>query len=78
MSTDEQRYTWNDTKNEWLKRECGFGFEDIVLAIEENGVIDDVTHPNPKYAHQNMLYVNLNDYIAAVLCVKDGQEKFLN
>ena len=69
---------WNPEKNEQLKRERGLCFEDVELALLENGFIDDQPHPNKeKYPNQRLLIVLINDYPCVVPYVKDGEKLFL-
>ena len=48
------QYAWDKQKNAWLRSERGFGFEDVVLALEEDGPLDDISHPNPKHLHHDL------------------------
>ena len=44
---------WNHGKNEALKIGRGISFKEIVLAIEADGLLDELRHPNPdKYTNQ--------------------------
>ena len=38
--------TWDDDKNEWLRRNRGLSFEDAVDYLEHDGLLDDILHPN--------------------------------
>ena len=70
-------YAWGMDKNETLRRERGFSFEDVVSAIEQNGVLGDVGHPSPNYPHQRIFFVALDNYAVAVPYIRDGDSKFL-
>ena len=62
-----KQYDWDERKNEKLIRERGVSFEEILLAIEKNGLVDITSHPNPvKYPHQNIYIVRLADYLYLV------------
>lgn len=77
---DEQKsqsFAWDADKNALLKKERGFGFEDLVLAIEEDGPLDDISHPSPSFAHQRILVVALQGYAIVVPYVNDGDTLFL-
>jgi len=39
-------FRWNHEKNESLKVERSISFEEIVLAIEADGLLDELRHPN--------------------------------
>ena len=73
-----ESYRWNHDKNERLKAERGIGFEQVILHIERGDVIDVLTNPNQsKYPNQQMLIVNIRDYIYLVPFVEDENGKFL-
>ena len=70
-------YSWDDEKNALLQEQRGFGFADIIAALEDGGLLDDIDHPSPNYPNQRVLYVALNGYAVAVPYVADGETKFL-
>src|SRR5262245_44998000 len=39
-------FDWNPEKNEELKARFGFGFERVVIAMAERGLLAERTHPN--------------------------------
>jgi len=39
-------YKWNEDKGTLLKSQRGFGFYDVLLEMQENGVMDHFKHPN--------------------------------
>ncbi|MEK6663261.1 MAG: toxin [Pseudomonadota bacterium] len=71
-------FRWNHDKNEALKIERSISFEEIVLAIEANGLLDELRHPNPdKYPNQSVLVVALDDYAYLVPYVEETDYYFL-
>ena len=71
-------YRWNHEKNEILKAERGVGFEQVILHIERGDLIDIIEHPNQaKYPNQQMLIVNIGNYVYLVPFVEDGESRFL-
>lgn len=71
-------FRWNHDKNEALKIERGISFEEIVLAIEADGLLDELRHPNPgKYPSQFVLVVALDDYVYLVPYVEEPDYYFL-
>ncbi|PPD34255.1 MAG: toxin [Methylomonas sp.] len=71
-------FRWNHDKNELLKKERDISFEEIVLAIEADGLLDELRHPNPeKYPNQFILVVALNGYIYLVPYVEEANYFFL-
>jgi uncharacterized DUF497 family protein len=71
----DRRFLWDEKKNEWLQRERGFSFDDVVVAYEHDFIIDDIDHPTRK--NQRILVVELDNFICAVPYVKDGEVYFL-
>jgi len=71
-------FRWNHEKNEKLKAERHISFEEITLAVEEDGFFDIVRHPNrEKYPGQRMLLVALRGYVYLVPFVEDDGFYFL-
>ena len=71
-------YKQNHEKNEKLKAELGFGFEQVFIHIERGDLIDVVMHPNQsKYPNQQMLIVKIREYAYLVPFVEDEEGKFL-
>lgn len=51
-------YDWDEGKNDFLKKERGISFEEIVLYISEGNIVDILEHPNTeKYPIQNVYLV---------------------
>jgi len=69
---------WNREKNEWLRKNRGICFEDILFYLDNNYLIDDVKHPNQaKYSGQRMMVFNIVEYIYLVPYVESEDEIFL-
>jgi len=69
---------WNGEKNELLKNERNISFDDIVVEIINDRIIDVVKHPNQdKYPNQKMYIISINDYIYVVPFVESDDEIFL-
>lgn len=73
----DKPFFWNPRKNSQIRQERGFGFEDIVEAIDSGGLIDDLCHHNDRYANQRMFVVNLNGYAIVVPYVEQQDYVFL-
>lgn len=72
--------TYNFEKDEILKRERDISFEDIILALENGDLLDDITHPNKeKYPNQNIfiILVKMKNYVYLVPYVEDETTIFL-
>jgi hypothetical protein len=71
-------FRWNHDKNEVLKIERSISFEEIVLAIEADGLLDELRHPNlDKYPNQSVFVVALDDYVYLVPYVEESNYYFL-
>jgi hypothetical protein len=71
-------FRWNHDKNEALKIERSVSFEEIVLALEADGLLDQLRHPNPeKYPNQSVLVVALDTYVYLVPYVEESDHFFL-
>ena len=68
-------FDWNEEKNLQLKKERSIGFERIVIAIEEGGIVDVMEHPNKEqYNNQLLIIVGIDDYayVVPVVCTEQG------
>ena len=64
-------FLWDPEKNQWLKRERGISFDQVVLHIEQGDLLDILEHPNPqKYPGQRILIVRLEAYVYLVPCLE--------
>lgn len=71
-------FRWAAGKNTELLAERGVGFEQIVVAIEAGGLVDVVSHPNPrKYPRQRIMIVLLDAYAYLVPFVEEIDHYFL-
>ena len=71
-------FRWNHDKNEELKKNRGISYEEIVLVIEADGLLDELQHPNPdRYLNQSILVVTLDDYVYLVPNVEESDYYFL-
>jgi uncharacterized DUF497 family protein len=71
-------FRWNHEKNEQLKAERNVSFEEIVLAIEADGLLDIVAHSiSGKFPNQRMLVVEIERYAYLVPFVEEADYYFL-
>lgn len=71
----KKRISWNEEKNNVLKKTRGIGFEAIVLLLEEHKIIDILENPN--YENQKYYIFDVNDYMICVPFVESADEIFL-
>lgn len=71
-------FRWSHDKNEKLKAARGISFEEIVLAIEADALLDVLRHANPgKYPKQQVLVVAVEEYAYLVPFVEEADYYFL-
>jgi hypothetical protein len=71
-------FRWNHDKNEALKIEREISFEEMVLAIEADGLLDELRHPNPeKYPNQSVFVIALDGYVYLLPYVEEPGYYFL-
>ncbi len=70
-------FDWNLGKNEKLIKERDIGFEEILIAITENHLLDIVKHSGKKYPNQKIFIVQVNNYVYLVPFVEDDEKVFL-
>lgn len=69
---------WDNKKNNLLKLERNVSFEDIIICLRNNKILDLLDNPNQdKYAGQKMLIVEINNYAYLVPYVETEDEIFL-
>jgi len=69
---------WDEQKNEWLKQNRGFGFEQVAVLIEQGQVLEVIDHPDQrKYPKQKMAIVEIDGYACLVPYVDDEDGVFL-
>lgn len=71
-------FDWDIKKNEKLKKERNISFEEILISIEEGGILDIVENSKKrKYPNQRIFIVNSNNYAYLVPFVEDKDKIFL-
>lgn len=71
-------FDWDEQKNAKLLAERDICFEDILTAIAEGRVLQNINHPNKaRYPNQKVLIVQVNDYAYIVPYIQDDTMIFL-
>lgn len=71
-------FDWNDEKNKKLKRERNISFEDVLVAISDDKILDILENKNTKrYPNQKVFIVNIAEYAYLVPFVEDKDKYFL-
>lgn len=71
-------FDWNEDKNSLLKETRNISFEEVVLSLANNKLLEIVEHPNKqKYPNQRMFIVEVKDYAYIVPFIEDEEKYFL-
>ena len=71
-------FQWDNEKNEWLKKNRGDCFEEAVILICREDLLEIVDHPKQgKYPGQKIATVRIGDYAYLVPYVQEGEDIFL-
>lgn len=71
-------FDWDEEKNQQLKEERDISFEEVLIAIADNQILDIIEHPNKKkYPNQKIFIVNINEYAYLVPFIEDEEKIFL-
>jgi uncharacterized DUF497 family protein len=72
------KYEWNPEKNEWLKKERGISFEQVIFHLSQGDVWKIADHPNQeKYPGQKIYFVVIDKYIYLVPYKREREQIFL-
>lgn len=72
-----KRIEWDEDKNKQLQIERNLSFEAVVIAIEQGKLLDIVPNPSSNHAHQNVLVVEIDNYLVLVPFIEDEEKIFL-
>jgi uncharacterized DUF497 family protein len=71
-------FRWDNEKNELLKKDRGVCFEQVVILMEREEVLETVEHPNQnRYPGQKIATIVIDDYAYLVPYVQESDEIFL-
>jgi len=71
-------FRWDNEKNELLKNSRGVCFEQVVILIGREDILETIEHPNQKkYPGQKIATVMIDDYAYLVPYVQKSDEIFL-
>ena len=73
-----KQFNWNSEKNTLLMKERNLCFEDVVFAVQQGLLLDDMVHPNThQYPNQRIMVIELDGYVYLVPYVENEAEFFL-
>ena len=68
----------DNEKNKWLKKNRKISFEQVVVLMEREEVLEIMEHPNQyKYPGQKVAVVRISDYAYLVPYVQESEAIFL-
>ena len=71
-------FDWDDNKNNLLKQTRDISFEEIILSLANNKLLEVVEHSNKqKYPNQKMFVLEVRNYAYIVPFVEDDEKYFL-
>ncbi len=71
-------YEWDTHKDEWLRRNRGLSFPDVVYHLEHGDLLDDTEHPNQeRHPGQRLYVIRIIDYVFLVPFYRSGNVDFL-
>ncbi len=72
------KFDFNQEKNFFLKETRGVGFDEAIVAILNNGIVDEFAHKdNKRYPNQRILAIKINNYIYAIPYLLDEKRKVI-
>ena len=77
MGNMSNPFRWDPAKNSWLRETRGFGFEDVIEAIEDGRLLADLPHSGTGRGHQRLMVVAIDGYAIVVPYVEDSDGPFL-
>lgn len=70
-------FRWDHEKNVRLQKERGVSFEQAQVAIERDGLLDVLEHPNSeRYPYQKQFVILLHDYVYVVPYVEEENDMY--
>ncbi|MBA3724345.1 MAG: BrnT family toxin [Candidatus Levybacteria bacterium] len=69
---------WDEEKNKKLKKERGVSFEEVLIFIQKEKVLEVIDQPNQKrYLNQKIFIVIIDNYVYMVPFKEDTEKFFL-
>lgn len=70
--------TWDPKKNEYLKKQRGVSFDEVLFHVSAGDVLEIFEHPNQeRYPGQKIYAIALEEYVYLVPFVESDDEIFL-
>lgn len=73
-----KRIEYSKEKDEWLKKNRSISFEDVVVSLKTDKLLDRIIHPNQKrYRNQKIYVIEFKRYAYGIPYVEDQEKIFL-
>lgn len=77
-SYNDKTICWNESKNDRLKQTRGITFEEIVMRLSGDDLLDIIDHPDlNRYPGQKVFVVQVGDRVVMIPFVEDEETVFL-
>jgi uncharacterized DUF497 family protein len=70
-------FRWSEEKNKILKESRGISFEEIVTALQEGCMLEDIPNPSKNHKNQGCFVINFKGYTYIVPYIEDEDGAFL-
>jgi uncharacterized DUF497 family protein len=68
-------FRWDNDKNQWLRKNRCVCFEQVVILMEREDVLETIEHPNQnRYPGQKIAIVSIDDYAYLVPYVQENED----
>lgn len=74
---EDIEYRWSEEKNNKLQKERNISFEEIVLLLEQDKIIDIIKNPSSNFDNQMCYLLEIEEYIWLVPYVYNENKIFL-
>lgn len=74
---NDLEFKWSDEKNILLKKERNVCFEDVVIAIQNNKLLDIIKNQSKNHENQYCLIIDISGYAYIIPFVKEDNIFFL-
>ncbi len=74
---DQHGVAWSDEKNQLLKANRGFGFEQVMEALADGRLLEDLPNPSVNFPNQRILIVEIHAYAYIVPYIYNNGKMFL-
>ena len=70
-------FNWSEEKNKILKENRKISFEDVIVAIQEGGLLEIIPNPSKNHQEQDCFIVGIGNYTYIVPFIENEEGIFL-